>query len=179
MFTGKATIVEAARATSAATSFFEPITIEGLAYIDGAFGANNPSLEAWNEARNLWRPREKHVDDAISCFISIGCGSGDLSVMGDSFWDIISKSMKNVATETDKTTRAFHEMFPHMFLSKRCFRFNVQQGLQKVGLEEWKKMGEIKNATDSYLRDPQTGEHKDSAVERLMEKECMEIEDYA
>lgn len=37
-----ATIIEAARAISAATSFFEPVSIGARRFADGALGANNP-----------------------------------------------------------------------------------------------------------------------------------------
>ena len=42
-------ILEAARATSAATSYFEPVTTRGLKFVDGALGANNPVNEVWTE----------------------------------------------------------------------------------------------------------------------------------
>jgi len=45
----KVKIWEAARATSAATSFFNPITIGTESFVDGATGANNPINELWTE----------------------------------------------------------------------------------------------------------------------------------
>ena len=44
------TIWQAARATSAATSFFEPIVIGNEEFVDGATPANNPIMELWFEA---------------------------------------------------------------------------------------------------------------------------------
>ena len=48
-------IWEAARATSAASSFFEPIKVgrNRQTFIDGATGANNPVRQLWNEASDL------------------------------------------------------------------------------------------------------------------------------
>ena len=45
-------IWEAGQATSAASSFFDPITIGdfGETFVDGTTGANNPVYEVWNEA---------------------------------------------------------------------------------------------------------------------------------
>ena len=45
-------IWEAGRATSAASSFFDPIAIGefGASFVDGAIGAKNPVYEVWNEA---------------------------------------------------------------------------------------------------------------------------------
>ena len=49
----KTRIWEAARATSAASSFFDPIKIGqfGEEFVDGAVGANNPVAQLWNEAK--------------------------------------------------------------------------------------------------------------------------------
>ena len=48
-------IWEAGRATSAASSFFDPITIGNFeeSFVDGATGANNPVYEVWNEAQDI------------------------------------------------------------------------------------------------------------------------------
>jgi patatin-like phospholipase/acyl hydrolase len=51
-------IWEAARATSAATSFFDPISIGRgnlrQSFVDGATGANNPVRRLWQEAQRQW-----------------------------------------------------------------------------------------------------------------------------
>jgi predicted acylesterase/phospholipase RssA len=46
-------IWEAYRATSAASSFFDPIAIGRFQeeFVDGATGSNNPVGEVWNEAQ--------------------------------------------------------------------------------------------------------------------------------
>ena len=51
-----ATICEAALATSAATTFFDPVKIGARKYVDGALGANNPVDEVEGEASNIWCP---------------------------------------------------------------------------------------------------------------------------
>jgi patatin-like phospholipase/acyl hydrolase len=65
-------IWQAARATSAAPSFFKEITIDqpppGIAYVDGGLGYNNPSELALREAAELW-PKSKTF-----CLVSIGTG---------------------------------------------------------------------------------------------------------
>lgn len=52
------TLWQAARATSAASTFFKPISIDrprpSIAYIDGGMGYNNPSEIALTEARRIW-----------------------------------------------------------------------------------------------------------------------------
>src|SRR5436190_12860203 len=62
------TILEAARATSAAPTYFPEMHIDGNLYVDGGIGYNNPSEEAIREARRIWPKRE------IGCLVSIGTG---------------------------------------------------------------------------------------------------------
>lgn len=47
-------IWEAARATSAASTFFDPITIGNIRYVDGALQDNNPIFKADEESRGTW-----------------------------------------------------------------------------------------------------------------------------
>jgi hypothetical protein len=54
-FEGK--IWEAARATSAAPTFFSPVQVAGIKYGDGGTGWNNPTREAIYEARIIWPNR--------------------------------------------------------------------------------------------------------------------------
>jgi hypothetical protein len=54
----KCAIWEAVRATSAAPTFFKPISIDrprpAITYVDGGMGYNNPSELALSEARRIW-----------------------------------------------------------------------------------------------------------------------------
>lgn len=63
---------QAARATSAAPTFFKPMKIDnpppGVVYVDGGISHNNPSLLAQDEARRIW-PASKSC-----CLVSIGTG---------------------------------------------------------------------------------------------------------
>ena len=65
-------IWQAARATSAAPSFFKEMYIDnprpGINYVDGGLGHNNPAEVALEEAAKIW-PTAKHF-----CLISIGTG---------------------------------------------------------------------------------------------------------
>jgi predicted acylesterase/phospholipase RssA len=62
-------IWEAARATSAATTFFKPITIGDETFIDGATGANNPVRYMLAEARDVFnngKPSRRTIIDVLS-----------------------------------------------------------------------------------------------------------------
>lgn len=85
----------------------------------------------------------------------------------------------SIATQTERTAEAFQKAHGEMSNENRCFRFNVDQGLEQVGLEEWKKMNDIRNATDKYLRRGNTGNLMELAKYKLAQKLCEEILDNA
>jgi predicted acylesterase/phospholipase RssA len=66
------TLWQAARATSAAPTFFKPMLVDrprpAIAYVDGGMGHNNPSELALNEARRIWPTRTEFG------LVSIGTG---------------------------------------------------------------------------------------------------------
>jgi predicted acylesterase/phospholipase RssA len=66
----KCAIWEAARATTAAPTFFKSMNIgtPSIPYIDGGLGANNPSRLALAESRSIWG-----LDTKV-CLLSIGTG---------------------------------------------------------------------------------------------------------
>jgi predicted acylesterase/phospholipase RssA len=80
----KCAIWEAARATSAAPSFFKPMSIEkpapAITYVDGGLGHNNASQLALVEAQRIWNSIDKGV-----CLVSIGTGQQSAaSIINDS-----------------------------------------------------------------------------------------------
>ena len=177
------TVWQAGRATSAATSFFDPITIgeghTGRAYVDGALGFNNPMHAVWAEAQDIWKPDDGKLEPMIKCIVSIGTGNPGTSAVGTRPLTIVN-TLKEITTQTENTEQMF-AMNHRDLLDKtnvRYFRFNVEQGLQNVGLEEFERHGDITNATARYLNDDQRVKYqlRDCAI-NLNSKECMLIED--
>lgn len=150
-------IWQAARATSAASSFFAPINIgpNKEEFVDGAVGANNPVEVLWDEARELWS--QDRLEDNVRCIVSIGTGEPTLSAFGNKFWEI-AKTLKEVATETERTANAFQNRHFDLVQANRYYRFNVKHGLENVGLEEWAQRDKIVAVTRHYLR---TGVQRD------------------
>jgi hypothetical protein len=165
--------LQAARATLAAPSFFEPVVIDGITFYDGGLGDNNPSIEAWEEIRDIWKPRKDSIADILSCFISIGCGDPGLQTIEKSAFKFLSESLVNIATETNRTATRFHNANGELFREKKCMRFNVEQGLQSVGMEEYKERNKIKNAAEKYITTPTTIDDTYAVAKRLAQKQCM------
>jgi len=159
-----ATISKAASATSAATTFFSPVSIGRLTFFDGALGANNPAEEVEGEAANIWCPETAQLQPLVKCFISIGTGDPGKKPIANSALKFLTETLPDMALETEKTAERVIGRFRGSFDNKRYFRFNVQQGLQNVGLAEYNAQGTIEAATDEYL---------DSTEQKFRVRDCI------
>jgi predicted acylesterase/phospholipase RssA len=143
-------IWEAGRATSAASSFFDPITVDafGEYFVDGATGVNNPVYEVWSEAQDIWPSLS--FEDNVRCLVSIGTGVPSLTPFKGSLMGIF-EVLKKIATETQKTAELFSRDKAKLGEEGRYHRFDVVRGLEDVGLENVMKMPEIVAASDRYV----------------------------
>lgn len=168
-----ATICEAALATSAATTFFDPVSIGARKYVDGALGANNPVDEVESETSNIWCPDTRDPRPLVKCFISVGTGNPGKKAMEDNLIKLLSKTMVDIVTETEKTALRFIERWAQHFDEKRYFRFNVHQGLQEVGLAEYQQQGTIEAVTDEYLDDQEQRSRVRDCVSNSRQKQSV------
>jgi hypothetical protein len=144
-------IWEAARATSAAPTFFKRIEIgRGQPFIDGGLGRNNPSRVVLDEANSLFRARP------IGCLVSIGTGQAEIiSIKKPGFLqqvvptDVI-EVLKAISTDCEAT----HEDMLHLFTNSpnTYFRLNVEQGMQGIELSEWEKLANVEAHTIQYMK---------------------------
>lgn len=172
-----ATICEAALATSAATSFFDPVSVGASQYVDGALRHNNPISEVEAEAQDIWCPNDGNssVEDLkplVKCFISIGTGVPPKTEIPDNVIGLLSK-LKSLATDTEAANKSFQDRWRRALLDRRFFRFDVAQGLQNVGLTAYKKQGTIKEATNEYLDKREQQNQLHDCADNLMRKDCM------
>ena len=142
-------IWQACRATSAAPTFFPPMKIGNpqVAYVDGGMGYNNPIRALMEEASHIWPYRK------TGCIVSIGTGVLISRDVGRTIKPLLDK-VTEMATDTEKAARDFEEemKYKHGNEQEIYFRFNVQHGLEHIGLEEWKEMDRTKVATQDYLK---------------------------
>ena len=162
------------RATSAAPSYFEPAKIDGLEYVDGGFGANNPSQEAYREVRRM----NNNSDAAIGIMVSVGTG---VNLSSSRFTDRTGLSkywhyldfMKKWATESETT----HE---HMLeISKDKFnyhRFNVAKCIGTMKLDEWKTRGKIRRGLGILIGKTRGPSPKADGLPPLMQTGETELE---
>ncbi|KAL2029337.1 hypothetical protein VTO58DRAFT_108529 [Aureobasidium pullulans] len=174
-----ASICQAALATSAATTFFPPVSIDGRSFADGAFGANNPVDEVEGEASNIWSPAKRELQTLVKCFISIGTGAPKMQGFEDGVPGFLSKTVPGIALETEATERKFIARWARHLDEKRYFRFNVEQGLQDVGLAEFKMKGDIKGVSEAYLTHTEQKSRVRDCIENMSTKQNWTNIDFA
>ena len=141
-------IWEAARATSVAATFCDPISIGPFQqkFVDGSFRHNNPIYLADIESKELWPESDRMI-------ISLGTG---VALCNDLTKDIKSAAiaLAQILTDTEEKNRIFRAMHTDMVENGRLFRFNVERGMGSVGLEDYKAIGRVASFTDLYLQNP-------------------------
>lgn len=166
-------IWEAARATSAAPTFFKRIEIgePGLKepFIDGGMGRNNPAKCLLEEAEMVF------PDTRVDCLISIGCGQANPIGIGSPptlfhriiplhLLDVVT-ALKAIATDCEATAQEIAKKIrdrPNVY-----FRFNVEQGIQKIAMNEHGRLDEVTAHTIQYLRKEENNRRVTLAVQKL------------
>ena len=156
------TVWEAVRATSAAPIFFKRIVVNGEPYIDAGMGCNNPVQHVLQEAELMFPNRH------VACIISIGAGQAQTISIPNPGWfqrilplkvvDAIRKIATDCEASAHVAARRF-ERTPGIY-----FRFNVEQGLQGVGLEQWERLDEVRAHAGQYIRMADVDRRLDAAV---------------
>lgn len=178
----EARIWEAARATSAAPTFFSPIEIASVLYGDGGTGWNNPSREALNEAHIIWPNRP------IGCFISLGTGEEDPIQLIQGA-QLPKQSWMRGIVSTIASRQAFrlgvakycaacltscktvHDdilvNLDRYHIRGRYFRFNTP-GMGRIGLEEWEQIPDMISLTATYMESAAMQEQKIITAKSLL-----------
>lgn len=133
-------IWEAARATSAAPFYFPPMKINGIDYVDGGMGSNNPIREAVNETQQF---------GSISCIISIGTGRGDKTSPRGGLISLLRSNLSDV-TDTEGEHCWFVE--GNDKLRVEYSRLQEETDLGKIDLADWKKLEVIDSLAQKYLQ---------------------------
>ena len=120
-------IWEAACATSAALSYFKPITVDKTMYVGGGFAFNNPSLKVLGEVYDI----HNRAGDSISCLVSIGAGcpkksKDEFFKPGFMNWTRSQSIELKAAYDSDSTHHAVESWMSAKELATAYFRFNVE-----------------------------------------------------
>lgn len=93
------------------------------------------------------------MDGAVEYIVSIGTGKPSAEPFGETLMQVFN-TIKAAATETENTANQFVRDHGDLVRRNGYYRFNVNQGLERVGLEEAEKAGVIAAATAKYGDDP-------------------------
>ncbi|KAK1776794.1 hypothetical protein QBC45DRAFT_204478 [Copromyces sp. CBS 386.78] len=168
-------IWEAARATSAAPTYFGPIKIahngEEEEFIDAAIGFNNPISEVLNEAGLELDPSLE-----VGCILSLGCGTRPRSlkkagrIPGSGFKHFFRALflMKETTTDPEKDHYLIETRMSEF--EDTYFRLSVPNGAAVVGLADYKKMGLLHKMTEDYLNQKEIKEMVERVARILAEK---------
>lgn len=103
----RATICQAALATSVATTFFDPVYIGARKFADRALGANNPVEQVEWEASDIWCSGTGDLKPLAKCFVSIWTGSPGKKAIEDNILKFLSGTLVSIATETENAEKKF------------------------------------------------------------------------
>lgn len=148
-------IWEAARATTAAPTFFKRIQITHDAgakedFLDGGMRYNNPTRLLLDEAYAKFGGKAK-----LGCLISLGTGQrGTVGLaQPDSFQKVLPTKLidvlKSNATDCEKTAEEIARQFGR--IGNRYFRLSVSHDVGNISLQEWKKTDEVQTHTKAYM----------------------------
>jgi hypothetical protein len=160
------------RATLAASTFFEPIEINGETFVNDVLGANNPVYQLWTEAGDQWSDMAGlRLEDRIACLVSIGTGEPSLESFSDGLL-AVATTLKEIATENSHVAAQFQTDWKDLDNSRRLFRFDVTHGLKEIGLEETDQWKLIETATRNYLEQQAVHQTLENCASILEECEC-------
>lgn len=146
--------------------------------MDGGLGRNNPIRSVWNEATNIWCAEKGQLEPMVKCLVSIGTGNSGYASVGDDIKSFL-RTLKNIATDTENTTTQSLSDHRGLLDQQRYFRYNVEQGLQNVGLEEYRQQALIESATQTYLANELQKRSLRASAKNLGMKQCAFVEDYS
>ncbi|KIW95345.1 uncharacterized protein Z519_03929 [Cladophialophora bantiana CBS 173.52] len=148
------TVWEAARATSAAPMYFEPIEIGGkikTTFVDGGLRDNNPVGLVTAEAHRIWPGRK------IGCLVSLGTGvtqPESLSVTKSRLHEVLT-TLASMTTDAHNRHLEFRnsEEGRGLLNDKKYFRFSPTQGFGQVSMEDFEKADSMVQFARDYVRE--------------------------
>ena len=179
-------VCHAARATSAAPTFFPVMRIENRFFADGGLGNNNPSFAVYfhylaSQRKRSAKPTGASADSApsfsshgdldTSCvrFINIGTGAkvdevepGKRDRLASLIPSFIRKGVFLKQTLTDIAVGSDYKvewMREFQSISQKTFvyeRFDANHGVSNIKLDDYNALGDIRKKTEQYLEEQET-----------------------
>jgi hypothetical protein len=140
-------------------------------FVDAGLGCNNPLAHVLSEVKAMYPKRH------VASVISIGAGHTRTIQIPESTWrhrflpTNVILAMKDIATDSERVAEDMALRFSGT--TGVYFRFNVDQGMQNVGLGEWERLGEVAAHARSYLQHGTTSQQMDRAARAIKERKTV------
>ncbi|KAL5627887.1 hypothetical protein BROUX41_002635 [Berkeleyomyces rouxiae] len=160
------TIWQVAQAISTDPDIFKPIRIgrDSLEFIDATFGYNNPCEVLIREAQDHFQEQERME------ILSIGTGATEAIRLGDTKRSV-KKALMKLASSSRKVELSLYRRFGD---DGRYHRFNVDRGLDGIGLFDWERSSLIAAHTENYLNENKQGIRR--LVNAVAEEPLLELD---
>ena len=160
---------QAARATTAASTIFKPISIDlghGIKtdFIDAGLHSNNPMGSLLEEARECYGDSRK-----VRCILSIGTGHPGVIGMSEKgiYAAELIGALKKLATDSIQEHNRWATRFADR--DNLYFRFNLDHGAENVSLMEWNMINDLSVHVKVYMEEVPVRKAIDSVVMLLCE----------
>lgn len=166
-FSKKFKLWQACRATSAASTFFDPLELHDgstrSSFIDGGLKHNNPVKVVFKEAQDVWGLERPLF------LISVGTGDAPSGQFHGSLQSVV-EGLTKIATDTKQADEEFYNNRKSLPQLAGYWRLNVPS-MAIIGLEEYKLCDAIQGATQGYLKIGETKTKLEECVMELAETE--------
>lgn len=176
----RVTISVAARATSAAPTYFPQVPFptaetppgRRLVFWDGGLLNNNPVDQVWNARYTLVAPDEPEPD--VSCVISLGTGYAPAGSPGDSYFQLLgtASAVMDFATNVNPKGKDFSRHMTMLnqrgqYAKTRYIRFSPSLGKERIGLADYMRMEDLKRIAEKDVRKPEGQKYLEMAVDAI------------
>jgi hypothetical protein len=176
-----ATICEAVLATFATNSLFGRFPLSkhmfGEAYQEESNHdlILNPVYMMKGEAERIWCwQEERYLEPLVRIFISIGIGHLFKALYHSAKigqYPFLYKRLRDTARMGEYMSKSFSWWWDGGIRSEKYFRFDVDDGLEDIGIREWDHDATIKEVTEKYLTDRTKIPEVEACVQKLQLKQ--------
>jgi hypothetical protein len=155
------TICGAARATSAAPTYFSRQQIGDHVFIDGGLGFNNPSWAAYDHYNNANTPYHPNMTWRGARIVNLGtgtCSSNYQAPAPRKILEYVRKPrvidlLRNAATSSEVEAARVRTLAANADFDYQ--RFSADTGVCWIEMDDYERLEDIRTLTDEYLARPE------------------------